>query len=399
MLLASFLIILSCASPRIEGAKIHIRDGRYEQAEELLRAEIKENPKSADAHFYLAEALLHLRKYKESAKFYYSAMELDSAYLSKIKRDSVVQYRVWGGLHYGASEFAKEEKVDSAIIFLKKAIEVDSTKWSSYAILGWLYVQTGEYNKAKEIGDALFKLRKDSPEAYFILGKIAIKKENWETAKDNFKNSRLFLEKELEEMKKEAVKKSGEKLDVNKVLEITKGLKIEATKQKLIENMRMSEKEAGEVSQWLHRYRAKEMELARALHWEGKTYIQLKDYTKADSVLTKVIEIDPDNIDAYYDLGEVRHRTENHKEAVEMLEKVIKSERYPEDFYLYLLAGVSYCNLKNYDKAEEYLLKSKTLKPDNPETYQKLSVLYKDKGDKKKSEEFLRKYIEMIKEE
>lgn len=391
----SFLFYIGCASsPRVEGAKIDIRDGRYERADSLLRAEIKENPNNAEAYFYLGEVSVQLRDYKEAAKAYAKAIELDTNYLKKIKKDENMKYRVWVGFQYGGQQYIVEGKVDSAIIFIKKAIEIDPEKEASYALLGRVYVEKEDYEKAEDVVKKLLKVKKISPEAEFILGRVQFSKKEYENAIERFKKAAELFAQELKNMKENL--KTQINLDDKKIkgiLEKTKGVELKEM-ENILEKEGIAKNKIKGMTQWIIRYRAKEKELANALFWEGRTYHPLKKYEEGDSILARAIEIDPTNIDALYDRGYGLHVLGKHEEAVKLLDKVIESGIYKNDYFLYLVAGASYLNLKEYEKAEEFLLKAKEIAPDNPEVYQKLAILYRDKGDN----ETAAKYFEIYKE-
>ena len=59
--------------------------------------------------------------------------------------------------------------------------------------------------------------------------------------------------------------------------------------------------------------------------------------------------------------------------------------------------SVVYAKMGDLDKAEDVLIKALALSKDNPNTYYNLALVYKYKGDKKKSLEMKEKYIETFK--
>ncbi len=398
-LLFSFVLFTECASsPRVEGAKIHMRDGRYEKADSLLREEIKVNPANAEAYFYLGEVSIQLRRYKDAANAYWKAIEIDSSYLSKIKGKEELKYRVWVAFQYGGQEYIKENNYDSAVFFVEKATLIDPEKEASYALLGRIFIDEKKYDKAREVAEKLFHMKENSAEAYFILGKVDYFNKKWEKALKNFQNSAKYFKQELDAFVDNVLEQTGMKEEKIKVLldSTRKANKMQEIED-VLKRMRVDEGMIKGLVQWIARYKGKEKEYTTSLLWESRAYSALKKFDKADSVLEICVEKTPNNMDVLYEKGYVLNILARHEESVKYLEKVVDSGYFGDDYFVYLLLGISYINLEKYDKAEAYLLKAKELAPEEPEIYQKLAILYSKKKDYDKAKEYLKIYEEKSK--
>lgn len=74
--------------------------------------------------------------------------------------------------------------------------------------------------------------------------------------------------------------------------------------------------------------------------------------TKAISFYDKILTLDANNVDAYFNKGLVLASQKNYNECVKCLEKVIKlSPDYP---YAYYSLGLAYEQLQDTNKALEY---------------------------------------------
>ena len=67
------------APPTVEAVQTEIKAGRYEQAESMMREVVQARPKSARAHYVLAEILAHNGRTAQAAEEAAQARQLDPA--------------------------------------------------------------------------------------------------------------------------------------------------------------------------------------------------------------------------------------------------------------------------------------------------------------------------------
>ncbi len=394
-----FLFILSCtSSPNVEGAKIHLQQGRYLQADSLLRTEIRNNPTSAEAFYWLGETNVQLQKYAIAGWAYLKAETLDSSFYKKY-RSTDKTYKYWVAFSYGAKELIKENKEDSAIIFLKEAIDIDHSHGESYILLGRLYLAKNQFDKVIEISKKLLTIDSTSPEAYYLKGRVEAKKEKFQLAQKDFEKSIEFYKNNLDNYLKKGIETY--KMEKEKILNIVKKLEEKALSSDKEALDKACQKETGLSSpsvkgflKWWAAYESIKRQLADAYFWTGHVTMNIESdslrFQKAASYLKQAIEYDNTNIEAKYDLGITYHYQKKYKECIEILTPITKDIK--DDAFLYLLIGASKLNLeKGYEEAEEWLLKAKELTPNDPEIYKKLSYYYYKIKDLKRSKEMLDK--------
>jgi tetratricopeptide (TPR) repeat protein len=86
-----------------------------------------------------------------------------------------------------------------------------------------------------------------------------------------------------------------------------------------------------------------------------------KRYDEAVGLLNQALQIDPENVDAYYYLGLSNLAQGKREPAVEALEKA--RARSPEDLAVLTQLGVTYFTLEQYDKAEPLLTRVFSVAP------------------------------------
>ena len=109
------------------------------------------------------------------------------------------------------------------------------------------------------------------------------------------------------------------------------------------------------------------------------------------------IKLNPNDADAYYNLGEFYERYEkNYDKAIECYKKAIKLKPNNADYYFNL--GLVYeANKKDYDKAIECYKKMIKLDPDDSDAYDSLVEIYEFyKKDYDKAIEYYKKMLKLF---
>lgn len=119
---------------------------------------------------------------------------------------------------------------------------------------------------------------------------------------------------------------------------------------------------------------------ARAQFGLGNVYVRQNRWAEAETAYRAALTLDPNLNAARANLGVVYYQMGQLGRAASEFETVLKSE--PNDAQtIYLLAAVR-LQENNLPEAERLLLRARDLKPDLPEVYYGLGVLYKFKGQK-----------------
>ncbi len=116
----------------------------------------------------------------------------------------------------------------------------------------------------------------------------------------------------------------------------------------------------------------------------AKVYEQdLSDPDRSIEAFTDVLTLDPDDSKALDGLGRLYERISEWDKAINSMSQLVLSTTDPAkqvDLY-HRLGRVTHVNLKNFDKAEEYLLQGMSINHAHIPTMESLVALYSDRGD------------------
>jgi tetratricopeptide (TPR) repeat protein len=150
---------------------------------------------------------------------------------------------------------------------------------------------------------------------------------------------------------------------------------------------------------WLHMItKAKELGLYKAQNKDSfpyglkEPYVERGDAKKNEATLTKIIEHDPRNDDAYAKLGWTCGNQGKFTQAEEFLKKAI--ELNPENAEAYIGLGWIRKAQGNFPQAEELIRKAIKLDPRNDDGYFRLGWLYIDQDKLPQAEELFKKTLE-----
>lgn len=133
-------------------------------------------------------------------------------------------------------------------------------------------------------------------------------------------------------------------------------------------------------------------------------FLKLADYyvfqgnpDKAIKILLKAIELYPDSVQAYSELGWYYVNQGKHNIAEKMLKKAIDLD--PKTDEAYAILGRHYRNTKNFQDAEKLLLTAIKMNIDNIEIYNELAKCYWDQKKYSNTEEVLLETIKIAPDE
>lgn len=110
---------------------------------------------------------------------------------------------------------------------------------------------------------------------------------------------------------------------------------------------------------------------AKANHYKGNIYSDLKRYDEAIDCYNVAIKTDPNFIYPYISLGVVYHDLKDYRKVIEFCNKAIELD-YDNDM-VYNNLGASYYDLKEYEKAKEFYDKYINLTKGNPNYFTELA--------------------------
>lgn len=130
-------------------------------------------------------------------------------------------------------------------------------------------------------------------------------------------------------------------------------------------------KEAEEVGE------SKKKAMSYVLH--GRIYMTKGEDEKAVEYLNKALDIDVDNVEGNFSLGEIYTNQNEFDKAISYLKKAISID--PENFLGHKLLGQNYLNAEEYDMAVEVLEKASSISGEDPLVLYNLSYAYLKKED------------------
>jgi serine/threonine protein kinase/tetratricopeptide (TPR) repeat protein len=106
----------------------------------------------------------------------------------------------------------------------------------------------------------------------------------------------------------------------------------------------------------------------------GLVFLKLEDYPNAMEAYQKIVELEPQNVNAYSQLGRVSLKLEDYPNAMGAYQKIAELE--PQNVDAYSQLGLVFLKLEDYPKAMEAYQKTLELEPQNANAYSQVGLVY-----------------------
>lgn len=126
-------------------------------------------------------------------------------------------------------------------------------------------------------------------------------------------------------------------------------------------------------------------------HYLSRFYVEDCRYDLAMDQLFEILDIDEDNVDAYWDLGNIQFELGDYDSAVENYENVL--EKVTDNAVLYYQTAITYEANDNIDKAISNHLKALAVNENFHPSYKKLGILFMARNDNESAVEYLQDYL------
>ena len=126
-------------------------------------------------------------------------------------------------------------------------------------------------------------------------------------------------------------------------------------------------------------------------HYLSRFYVEDCRYDLAMYQLFEILDIDEDNVDAYWDLGNIQFELGDYDSAAENYENVL--EKVTDNAVLYYQAAITYEANDNTDKAISNHLKAISCNENFHPSYKKLGILFLARNDKESAIEYFQDYL------
>ncbi|MBU0476146.1 MAG: tetratricopeptide repeat protein [Bacteroidetes bacterium] len=308
---------------------------------------------SASDWFQKAYNAYEMKEYDNTILYYQKAIDLDP-------NNATANYNM--GIAYSA-----KEKYDKAIECYQKAIDLDPNDASAYNNMGYAYFNSGNVDKAIECYQRTIDLDPNEASAYILMGLAYSIKGNYDKAIECYQRAI--------------------KLDTNNIIAyLSLGLSysFKGNYDKSIEcYQKVIELDPNNAIAYdkLQEIYAKRTDKLTSTDWFQKGYNaqELGELDNAILYYQKAIELNPNYVDAYYNMGNAYGKNDNADKAIECYQKVIEIAPNYTDAYLYM--GLAYGTEGDFDEAIMCFKKVIELDPNNASAYLDMGLVYGSEGD------------------
>ena len=126
-------------------------------------------------------------------------------------------------------------------------------------------------------------------------------------------------------------------------------------------------------------------------HYLSRFYLKDCRYDLAMTELFEILDIDSNNLDAYWDLGNIQFELGNYESAAENYETVL--EQITTNAVMYYQTAITYEAADNIDKAISNHLKALSCNENFEPSYKKLGILFMARKDMQSAVEYFQDYL------
>lgn len=295
-----------CSSPNITSGKLYLQQyqssknqEKLEKAEEAFKKEVSEKPNSAEGYYWLGHVYAEKKEYGKLKDAWSKAEKLGGKSTGEID-----QYRVayWGqAFNYGANTFKKAQtyqkakQTEKAKKLFAEATEAfdaatslqpdSSAKYNAYVYEAFALMGQDKIEEARE---ALEKQIDANPtaDAYSALGQLIVMEGN-QLKKDGMAGEAAAKYDEALSLLNRASMEFPDNADINNELL----------------NTYIAADRVTEAVEKFQTYADKNAKDASAQYAAGTAMLQINKYEDAATYLKRALELEPENINALYNLG------------------------------------------------------------------------------------------------
>ncbi|MEO0116772.1 MAG: tetratricopeptide repeat protein [candidate division WOR-3 bacterium] len=327
---------------RMNGGKIHYREGRYERAKEQFELALKERPNSEEAHLWLGLALFQLGDASTAAVHFLEAIKIDTTLINQIRKEEDKRLAVWSALSQKTQRLILENDYENALPYAEMSIRIDETHPLGYTLLAQVYSQLNKLQELHNLGKRLVKGDSLSPQGYNILGIYFFAINSWDSAAITYQRASNLYEKKIaeyrEDLKKE-IKRADAETVIEKLISYQKGKEVDKFRSYVEDSLRLKPKLSTIARLTLELYNIV-LEKNFVDFRIGSSYLQKSSalpesmkwgyLLKAESAFTAVLVNNPQDLDAKYNLGFVKYSLGKEKveEAVILFKELVENGVY-----------------------------------------------------------------------
>jgi tetratricopeptide (TPR) repeat protein len=333
------------------------KEGKTDEAISYLEKAIVFKPDSPTLHYNIG--IMYMSK-DDSPK----AIQSFQSTIANIKSTgySNVNLKLYPDAFMGASTnlgmlYTRVGLYDQAVEVLKEAVLFRPDDAYANLNLAITYYTMGNMDKAHEQMQKYIKLEPNNAEAYNSLGLIFYRKEQYEPALEEFRKAKELSKNNKQYSYNEglALAKLGRDEEAVNAFKASSGLEEgEEMRQQFIQEF--------EANKW------------RELYNRGHSTMEYGNYRQAIELFKSAIEIKPDVLEAYVNLGFCYRAIGDNENQVYYFRKAW--ELSPDSADINYNLGLAYSDSKMYEKAIERFNKVAELNPSSKEAYFSIGTAY-----------------------
>ncbi len=330
-----------------------------------LETVIKLDPSRIVAHSLLADVYSAQRDYSSAVAAYKKVIELDAGRVD--------------ALHRLGSLYIRMQRFSDAIGPLEKAVTLDPKRTEAYNDLGTAYEENKDFAKAAEAYEKYIGLKPENPwSGYLRLGLCRMQTNEFDAAVAALEEAQKLQPRDVKTNFNlaEAYTRSRQLDKAEQTYEALSTINPDGVTTYYGKIITMYD-EAGQYD--------KAIEAARkiiefnpgnelAFFNLGIMFLKLQRYDEAVGAFRDALALKPGYASALYNIGYSYSLAKKYKEAIEGFQKYV--ELMPDDPVGWLNIGVGYMMIKNFEAALEPLRKSVELRPDNAVAHYNLAIVY-----------------------
>lgn len=371
---------------QLNEGKAALERGDLKQAVELLREAAKDDKKNPQTHLWLGIALTRADSAEQAVAPLVQARELEP--------NNPAIYIALG------DAYSKQNIPGAAMEQYKRAVEIDSTKPDLWMKLADAYRKARKYNDAANAYNRVIGFDSTNVSAMRSLGSIFIRAKLYAKALPIYR--RLYAVQpdtpEVAMNYARALSATGNWAELIPVAE--KILRVDGSQDEVQQMLAEAYLRTGKCDQLIERYGATKPDSLAfdILMGLGKCYREKQEFEKATAVLQVAMAKDSSKCAVAYDLGVTYMRLKKWNDAVAMFDQKIACDTSAGyRFASSLNAGLCLMQLKEFEKAEQYIKKSIAARPENVQASHTLAQNYAQmKGRDNDAQAAYRKVIELV---
>ncbi len=335
------------------------------KSEKYLKKVIEQNPKDINAYILLASINVKQRYYSAAVTNYEKIIELDPNMNSAYFGLGIVYINMM--------------KWKDAIPQLEKAVQLNLNNNEAYFQIGSAYEALRDFEKAAEAYKNYVKSEPKNPgTGYYNLAICQIELKQFAEAIASFQEALKEKPNDLVINQKlaQACKNAGQYEKAAGIYTNLSEINPENTKIYLNNIIKMYDEAnmADKAIESTNRLIELDPEDADAIYNLGYMYVKLNKYSEAVEPFKRAIEIKPDFKYAYSNLGFCYSKLKKYKDFIAVYKKLVEID--PEDADGWLSIGIGYMYLKNFSSAAEPIEKAVELRPDHAVSLYNLAIVY-----------------------